>query len=77
MSYEILKLLARYDNPLTIALRWPGMQLQRLTTREPDEDIINVALVAFEAALGEKTEQELNDMMDRFSLRKEEESEVS
>ena len=77
VSYEVLKLLARYDNPLTIALRWPGMQLQRLTTREPDEDIINVAIVAFEAALGEKSEQELNDMMDRFSLRKEEESEVS
>ena len=69
VSYEILKLLARHDNALTVALRWPGMQLQRLTTKEPDEDIINVAIVAFEAALGEKTPEEIQLMMDGFSLK--------
>lgn len=33
ISYEVLMLLAKRNNACVRALRWPGMQLQRLTTR--------------------------------------------
>lgn len=51
LSYEVLQLLALRDNWFTAALRWPGMQLQRLTTQEPDDSMLEVAIVSFYAAL--------------------------
>lgn len=47
ISYEILKLLALSDNIVVRIIRWPGLQLQRLTTRQPDDDMVEVAIVAF------------------------------
>ena len=60
LGYEALKALAHANNPVTRALRWPGMQLQRLTTRKPTLEMLEVAIVAMNAALyglpeGEKT----------------------
>lgn len=37
------------DNPLVKVLLWPGLQLQRMTTREPDDDMIEVAVTALRA----------------------------
>ena len=51
VSYEILKGLAHVDNPITRALRWPGMQMQRLTTKQPDEKMLECAIVAMNVAL--------------------------
>ncbi|MDD4797412.1 MAG: DUF1385 domain-containing protein [Eubacteriales bacterium] len=51
VSYEVLLLLARRENPLTEALRKPGMALQRMTTREPDAAMCQVAITAFLACL--------------------------
>ena len=51
ISYEILKGLAHMDNKLTRALRWPGMQMQRLTTKQPDEKMLEIAIVAMNVAL--------------------------
>ncbi len=52
VSYEVLKLLARFDNPFVRALKAPGMLLQKyLTTREPDEKMIEVAIAAFNKVL--------------------------
>lgn len=67
VSYEVLKLLAKGNHILVRALRWPGMQLQRLTTAEPDEEMIQVAIVAFEAALGEKSPEEIEQMRQAFA----------
>ncbi len=50
-SYEVLKGLAHKDNKLTRALRWPGMQLQRLTTKQPDEKMLECAIVSMNVAL--------------------------
>lgn len=47
VSYEILKLLALSDNIIVRIIRWPGLQLQRLTTKEPDDKMIEVAIAAF------------------------------
>jgi len=57
VSYELLKLLAKSDCLFVRILRAPGMLLQRLTTREPDDDMLEVAIVAFKTVL----EMEQND----------------
>ena len=51
VSYEVLKLLAHSDGVLARALRWPGLQLQRLTTKKPDDGMVEVAIVAMNVAL--------------------------
>ncbi|MDA8078350.1 MAG: DUF1385 domain-containing protein, partial [Nitrospiraceae bacterium] len=51
-SFELLKLSARWkDNPLMNLMIQPGLLLQRLTTREPDDAQIEVALSALKEAL--------------------------
>ena len=60
LGYEALKALAKANSPLVKALRWPGMQLQRLTTRPPTDAMLEVSIAALEAALhglpeGERT----------------------
>jgi uncharacterized protein YqhQ len=52
VSYEFLRLMGRYDNWLTALLSRPGMWLQGLTTREPDDSQLEVAIAAFETARG-------------------------
>ncbi|MBQ8947420.1 MAG: DUF1385 domain-containing protein [Lachnospiraceae bacterium] len=49
ISYELLRLAGRYDNVITLILSGPGLLLQRLTTREPDEEMAEVAIRAVEA----------------------------
>ena len=51
MSYEVLKGLAHAgDNIIVRALRWPGLMLQHLTTREPDDGMLEVAIASMKAA---------------------------
>ena len=52
ISYEVLKLLARFDNKFVAIFKSPGMLLQKaLTTREPDAEMIEVAIAAFKKVL--------------------------
>jgi uncharacterized protein YqhQ len=51
VSYEMLMGLARFDNRLAAAIRAPGMWLQRMTTRPPDDGMAEVAIAAFVACL--------------------------
>ena len=51
VGYEALKGLAHADGPVVRALRWPGMQMQRLTTRQPTDEMCEVAIAAMNAAL--------------------------
>jgi hypothetical protein len=46
-------LLARYDNPITKILVWPGKQLQKLTTKEPDDDMVRAAIASALAVMDE------------------------
>lgn len=50
-SYEILKLLAKSDNIIFRILRAPGMLLQKLSTREPDDSMLEVSLKSFKTVL--------------------------
>lgn len=49
ISYEIIRLAGRSNNILVLLLSAPGMWLQRLTTKEPDEEMIKVAIASVEA----------------------------
>lgn len=51
IGYELLKLCGRYDNWLTKIIAWPGLRLQRLTTREPDDSQIEVAIASLEPVI--------------------------
>ncbi len=51
VSYEILKLSNRSQSRLLTALVYPGLLLQRLTTREPDEGQLEVAIASFTKVL--------------------------
>ena len=49
ISYELIRLAGRCDNILIRILSAPGMWMQRLTTKEPDEEMVKVAIASVEA----------------------------
>ena len=51
ISYEALKGLAHNDTKVCRVLRWPGLQLQRLTTKPPTDEMCEVAITSMNAAL--------------------------
>lgn len=59
ISYELIKLAGRYDNLLTAIISAPGLWLQRLTTFEPDDSMIEVAIAAVTPVLPERPEEGL------------------
>lgn len=57
ISYEIIRLAGKYDNFLTRLISAPGLLLQRLTTREPDRQQIEVAIEAMKLVIPENGEE--------------------
>lgn len=51
VSYEVLMGLAHSKSAASCVLRWPGMQMQRLTTREPDQAMLECAIVSVNVVL--------------------------
>lgn len=51
LGYELLMICGRHDNIITKILSAPGLWLQRITTREPDREQLEVAIAALKAAL--------------------------
>lgn len=51
VSYEILRLLSKTKNKFFLIFKAPGLLLQRLTTREPEDGMIECAITAFETVL--------------------------
>jgi uncharacterized protein YqhQ len=52
VSYEILRLLGKYrTNPIARALVAPGLAVQRITTRKPDDEMHDVAIAALTVAV--------------------------
>lgn len=49
VSYEFIRLAGRSENPIVRLLSLPGKGMQKLTTKEPDDDMIEVAIAAVEA----------------------------
>ena len=49
VGFEVLKICGKYDNIVTRIISAPGMWLQRLTTKEPEDSMIEVAIIALKA----------------------------
>lgn len=58
VSYEVLRLAGRYDNPVINILSKPGMWMQGLTTKEPDDEMIQVGIASVEAVFDWRAYQE-------------------
>ena len=56
VGYELIKLCGRHDNRLTRIIAAPGLWAQRITTKEPDDKMIEVAIKAMEAVIPENGE---------------------
>ena len=59
ISYEINRLVGKYDNWLTRLMTAPGMWFQNFTTNEPDDSMIEVGIAALEAVLPENEGDDL------------------
>ncbi|HDH96192.1 MAG TPA: DUF1385 domain-containing protein, partial [Proteobacteria bacterium] len=55
VAYEVIRAASRSRNPVIRALVWPGVALQRITTRPPDRSQIEVALLALISVLLRET----------------------
>ena len=52
LAYEVIKWAGKApDNPVVKVVLWPGLQLQRMTTREPEDSMVEVAVVAMNAVI--------------------------
>lgn len=51
VSYEINRWVGRHENVVSSVLSWPGKQLQRITTNEPDDSMIECAIRALELVI--------------------------
>ena len=49
LGYELLKICGKYDNIFTKIVSAPGMWMQRITTKEPDDDMLEIAIAALKA----------------------------
>ncbi|MDE5588566.1 MAG: DUF1385 domain-containing protein [Acetatifactor sp.] len=55
ISYELIRLAGRSNNIFVLILSLPGMWIQRMTTKEPDREMVEVAIAAVEAVFDWKT----------------------
>lgn len=51
ISYEIIKFLGKYNNILSKIVAYPGMMLQKITTKEPNDEQLEVAIKALKAVI--------------------------
>lgn len=58
VSYEFIRLAGRFDNPVVNLLSMPGLWMQRITTKEPTDDMIEVGIASVEAVFDWKAWQE-------------------
>lgn len=58
ISYELIRIAGRYDNIFTKILSAPGLYIQRLTTKEPDDKEIECAIEAIKPCIPENLEED-------------------
>ncbi|MDZ7542826.1 DUF1385 domain-containing protein, partial [Clostridium perfringens] len=57
ITYELIRWLGKNNNKLSKVIAYPGLKLQELTTKEPDDDQIEVAIAALMSAEGIKPKE--------------------
>ena len=68
VSYEVLKGLAKFDNAFVRVLKKPGLWFQKLTTREPDDSMLEVSLTAFKTVMQMDADETIEPV--RFHVKK-------
>lgn len=63
ISYELIKWLGKNDSILAKIIAYPGLKLQLLTTKEPDDSQIEVAIASLKAAEGIKDAKKIEDLI--------------
>lgn len=58
IAYEFIKLAGRHDNIFTRAISAPGLWLQNMTTKEPDDSMLEVAIAAMTAVIPEDGDED-------------------
>ncbi len=58
VSYEIIKFAGRHDNIVTKIISFPGLCLQKITTNEPDDSQLEVAIASMKAVLTDNPEED-------------------
>lgn len=61
LGYEFIKLCGKHDNKLTRILATPGLWAQRITTKEPDDEMIECAIEAMKAVIPDDGSDIVND----------------
>lgn len=61
LGYELIKLAGKYDNWFTRIISAPGMWLQRITTREPDDSMIECAIAALKDVIPDDGSDDWNN----------------
>jgi uncharacterized protein YqhQ len=60
IAFEFIMWSARHQgNPLVRILVWPGLQMQKLTTREPTDDQVEVAMASLKKVLSMEEEAKI------------------
>ena len=65
LGYEIIRLAGKHDNVVTRALSAPGLWVQRITTKEPTDEMLEVAIISLKCALRD----EFSEFMDFYNSR--------
>ncbi len=63
VSYELLRLLSKSDAKILYIFKWPGLLLQRITTQEPTDDMIECAIVAFKTVEAMDADERIPEKM--------------
>lgn len=59
IGYELIKLCSKHDNIITRIIAAPGLWMQRITTKEPDDQMIEVAIESIKMVIPENGEDKL------------------
>jgi uncharacterized protein YqhQ len=57
VGYEVIKLTAKNDNLFFRVLKKPGLWLQNITTRHPEDEMVEVAIQALKEAFGDQFDE--------------------
>lgn len=68
IGYELIKLCGKHDNALTRMIAAPGIWAQRITTREPDDKMIELAIEAIKAVIPEDGSDIVNNSCGKKSI---------
>ena len=58
LGYELIKICGRHDNPVTRIIAAPGLWIQRITVKEPDDSMIEIAIAAMNEVIPEDGEKD-------------------